>query len=389
MLSLSICAGLKRILIIVPDVKPVADIANIAVARRDRLGELDSLRGIAIIAVACYHYLYRFPEFYPYAFRVLPVWQLGSLGVELFFVISGFVIALTLQASASPNEFAVRRMSRLLPAMIACSVLTYAILHMVQTPFADLRRVGWQGFVPSWTFTSPELWRWLLPEARFIDGAYWSLFVEIRFYILISIIYFTVSRRHYAVSILAICLAATLAEIFTANAQPPFLNRAIRLLFFPDYLPLFVVGVFSFELFKGKRTKPCVTGFCLAAATAIAGALTKGMGTALVISGVICVFVLLIVKRELLAFLNWRPLQWLGVCSYSFYLLHQNIGMLVITQFPAGLGPLAAGLVIMLTIALIALLASGIYIWVERPGQRLARRFFAGRSNRLQAAPAE
>lgn len=363
--------------------------ANAPVPGRDRLGELDSLRGIAIIAVACYHYLYRFPEFYPYSFRVWPVWQLGSLGVELFFVISGFVIALTLQASKAPNEFAVRRMSRLMPAMVACSLLTFTAMHLADTPFADFRRVGWQGFVPSWTFTSPQLWDWLLPDVRFIDGAYWSLFVEIRFYILISLLYFFVSRKHYAVAVLVLCLAATLADMLTGTAATNTLNQLIRLLFFPDYLPLFVVGVFSYELFTGKRSAACIAGFCLSAATALAEAFTKGMGTALVISGIIAVFVMLIVNRKLLGFLNWRPLQWLGVCSYSFYLLHQNIGMLVITQFPDGLGPIGAAFAIALTIALIALLASGIYIWVERPGQRLARRIFSARSPRLQPAPAE
>ena len=346
------------------------------------------MRGIAIIAVACYHYLYRFPEFYPYTFTVWPVWQLGSLGVELFFVISGFVIALTLQSSKAPYEFAVRRMSRLVPAMVVCSLLTFAILHMINTPFADARRVGWQGFLPSWTFTSPQLWHWLLPEAKFIDGAYWSLFVEIRFYILISMVYFAASRKHCSKIMLAICLIAAVADYFTATIGAEMANRVIRLLFFPDYLPLFVVGVFTFELFRGQRSVTSLLGFGLSAGVAIAMAVTKSFGTGVAIFGIISLFVILIVNRDLLAFLNCKPLNWLGVCSYSFYLLHQNIGMIIITQMPQGLGAISATIAIAITISIIALLASGIYLWVERPGQRLARRYFSARGGALQTAPA-
>ncbi len=81
-----------------------------------RLATLDGLRTIAILAVVAFHYCYRWgpplnpASLYPYgtALAGLPDVRLGQYGVQLFFVISGFVIALTLERCRTPGEFAVR-----------------------------------------------------------------------------------------------------------------------------------------------------------------------------------------------------------------------------------------------------------------------------------------
>ena len=88
-----------------------------------RLAHLDGLRFLAVTAVILYHYLCRWtppeysPSLYPYGstFAGLKLAQFGWLGVQLFFIISGFVIALTLSRCATLGEFAIRRYSRLAP----------------------------------------------------------------------------------------------------------------------------------------------------------------------------------------------------------------------------------------------------------------------------------
>lgn len=61
-----------------------------------RLAEVDGLRAVAVLAVVLYHYFQAYPQYSPYGAALLPLAKYGDLGVELFFVISGFVITLSL-----------------------------------------------------------------------------------------------------------------------------------------------------------------------------------------------------------------------------------------------------------------------------------------------------
>ena len=85
-----------------------------------RIAFLDGLRGIAILLVVFYHAYTRWSDIVPYGARYahFPVAQLGWLGVELFFMISGFVIYMTLEKCRSFGEFLYRRWLRLFPAML-------------------------------------------------------------------------------------------------------------------------------------------------------------------------------------------------------------------------------------------------------------------------------
>src|SRR5208282_3694588 len=92
-----------------------------------RLMFLDGLRGIAITGVVLYHSYSRWPDLLPSAARYekVPLFFYGGYGVELFFMISGFVILMTLQKCKSFDSFMFRRWARLFPAMLICSVFIY------------------------------------------------------------------------------------------------------------------------------------------------------------------------------------------------------------------------------------------------------------------------
>lgn len=159
---------------------------------QNRIDYLDTLRGIAILLVVIYHYYYRFQNegyYYFQAFNI-PFIELafkhGYYGVHLFFVISGFVIAMTLFKSKNIYEFVVRRFSRLWPTMLVCSICTYFYLLLYGIFF----EVSILDFFPSLSFIDPYIFNRVFDSNKFrwIDGAYWSLFVEIRFYLYQSFI---------------------------------------------------------------------------------------------------------------------------------------------------------------------------------------------------------
>ncbi len=101
---------------------------------RGRLVEVDALRGLAAIAVVLYHFTTRFGEIYrdnPSASASFPE---GYYGVNLFFIISGFVIFMTLERTKQPMDFVVSRFSRLFPAYWFAIFLTFSITHLLGLP---------------------------------------------------------------------------------------------------------------------------------------------------------------------------------------------------------------------------------------------------------------
>jgi peptidoglycan/LPS O-acetylase OafA/YrhL len=152
-------------------------------AVQTRLPELDWMRGAAALAVVAFHYLHKGPsEGWMHAPRVpllADIAQYGYLGVHLFFMISGYVILMTAQ-NAHLRAFFASRAARLVPALWVCVFATASIEWLVpQSPF---RPQGWGQILANLT---------LFPQAfgqAAIDGAYWSLAVELTFYIWIGLL---------------------------------------------------------------------------------------------------------------------------------------------------------------------------------------------------------
>ena len=139
------------------------------------LSVVDGLRGVAILGVICFHYLYNaappgHANLYPfgYALNWLPIFKYGFLGVNLFFVISGFVIAMTLERCSGVLDFARRRFARLWPALLVCSILTYAVVSTVNSPFNQYKGHTFADFLPSLTLTPAAWWTWVNPNVNLI-----------------------------------------------------------------------------------------------------------------------------------------------------------------------------------------------------------------------------
>lgn len=97
-----------------------------------RITHLDGLRGLAILLVVVYHLFARWAELVPWGdSTAVPIVRTGYHGVELFFLISGFVILMTLERSPNLFSFAWRRWLRLFPAMLICSALIFATAWLI------------------------------------------------------------------------------------------------------------------------------------------------------------------------------------------------------------------------------------------------------------------
>lgn len=326
-----------------------------------RLAALDGLRGVAVIGVVAFHFFSRFPNFYPYADNFIDLARYGSIGVQLFFIVSGFVIALTLEHTTGMVDFAIRRFSRLWPPMLVCSIITFATLHIIDSPFTNFRRVGLEGFLPSLTFIDPGIWARLVKGAAWIDGAYWSLFVEVRFYFWAAVIYW-MAPRYFSLALLMLAVSATGLDQLTQG------NFLVNVLLFPKYISFFSVGALFYDLWRGRNGKWRWPAVGILIVLSIFSMLERAPSPTYVALILLCFlpFFALVLKPETLRLVASKPLTWIGRRSYSLYLLHQNVGVAIITLAPTGLSLPTYFVVVIAVFSLLLLLAHCIFEMVEQ-----------------------
>src|SRR5690348_2253710 len=144
-------------------------------AGTNRLVGLDVLRGFAAVAVMVHHHGQYYDELYPGRTPLSVNFFAGHFGVELFFIISGFVILMTIERKATVWAFAVARIARLMPCFLAALALATIILIVAPMPPLDTPTVP--RFIANVTMAP------LLFGQRVIDLPYWTLSYEMVFYI--------------------------------------------------------------------------------------------------------------------------------------------------------------------------------------------------------------
>ena len=290
-----------------------------------RVDYLDVLRGVAILLVMFFHAYSRWPQIVPYgdAYKGFPLFQLGWLGVELFFMISGFVIFMTLDKTESFKIFIYKRWLRLFPAMLLASMLIYLTIPL----FAD-RPAGIPNLIdllPGLTFIEPDWWSLVIGnEVSSLEGAFWSLYVEFKFYVISGLIYYLLGRKF-----LVPCLFCLfLVSIIIVEAKPESDSEQFSfLLSISNNLSLKYFGWFCagsiFYLYKqNKRESYYLSGIVVAVLSSYAtGLYFHAFIAAIIIS---CLFALSLRLVFLQKILAYKIFMLFGFVSYPLYLIHEN-----------------------------------------------------------------
>jgi len=298
-----------------------------------RLNELDLLRFLAAIAVVFFHYAFRGyakgdMSTMPYPLLAEPA-KYGYLGVELFFMISGFVILMT-ASSNNLRAFFISRVVRLCPAFWVCCTITFAITLAIGQPrySADFYQ-----YIINMAFLSELMG---IPQ---IDGVYWSLFVEIQFYLMISILLAFKKIEKIETYLVFWLLISATAELLAFEK--------LRSILITDYAAYFIAGATFYIIWAKGITKTRV--FLLAGALALANytaivwaeLLESKYATEynpLIVCSVIGLFFITFIliatnKTGAIATYNWTAL---GALTYPLYLLHQMIGFMIFNiAYPA------------------------------------------------------
>ncbi len=329
----------------------------------DRIRALDTLRGIAALSVLLYHYTawYDGSGAGHHTDRLWFWLPYGNFGVELFFIISGFVILMTLERVDGFYDFAVGRLSRLYPAFLTCLALTILTLYLSGFEWDRLSAA----VVAANLTMVPQSFR-SFP----IDGSYWSLFPEIAFYTLAASVYLGARWRSVESFSITWMTLAALALLKGAASIP---YRLVIVTNIP-FCNLFVIGMMIYRIYTGQQRT--LTYFVLTSAIAMGlfgpdwsylpiGALHY---TLLVACFALAVWA---ATCRRLPLLEIAPLVFLGEISYPLYLLHQQAGFAVIRKLEAlGANPnVAVAIAMLLTIGTATLVSR----LIEKPGRRWLR----------------
>ncbi len=312
---------------------------------------IEALRGIAAFAV-CWFHLTGYPQFGSLP-AVKASGAYGFLGVQVFFVVSGFVIPYSLYrggyVTADYGRFLLKRVSRLEPPYLI--TVAACVMHDY------IASLGLVGAAKPFAITWPQVLAHLgyvnafLGMPWFID-VFWTLAVEFQFYLVVGLAYAAIRSTRPAAALGIPVAVAVMALCCPWNE------------FLLHHTPLFLMGVAAFRHMCLDRSR-MELWLTLAAAVALTIAVDDGPKA---LAGLAAALAILFVQY------SNRMLNFLGRISYSLYLAHALVAGTVVNQGSKWLGSsMAAGwLLLLLTLAAVLAVSQLMYKLVESPAKRIA-----------------
>lgn len=326
-----------------------------------RTNELDVLRGLAVLSVVFYHYTTRYGKLFG---RIDESYFLdfkyGGWGVQLFFMISGYVIYMTTKNCKSVKEFAIKRIIRLYPAFLFALPLTFIIVGLYHLE-------GRQVSISEALLNLTMIYGYL-PKVRYVDGAYWSLTVEISFYLVIgALLYTKMIKNIIYVSIAWLATAALFeTDVLVSFKYFSFLMYKIGIF---ELCDLFIAGMMFYQI---KNNNKLIYHVILGLVVLFNLVFKDYQSTAFLLVFYTVFYALVFDKLKFLGKIKF--LTFIGTISYSLYLVHQNIGYVVI-NFLENHG-FTHEIYILIPLAVSFSLASLITFYIENPIQDYLRRKF-------------
>lgn len=291
---------------------------------------LDYFRGFSALAVMLYHYATRYDMLFGHVGEYPIMVRYGSYGVLVFFLLSGY-LTFSRESSINTRTFLQKRFLRLYPSYWIALTFT-AMLTWVYLPELS---VSLKDFLLNFTMVQMYL------GAKHVDGAYWTLACELFFYVFVWLI--CVSRIDSKKAICGWFVLQTGILLLPDVGAFAMVKKFNDLLYFHCFMAGGLISLIEREF--QNREKLRSENVCN-----------------LVIYSVLCIFFVsqqfiaheaasgffMIIATGLLGLAVWlydkgyslplggaiilKPIAWFAAISYPFYLLHQNIGYIIIKR---------------------------------------------------------
>lgn len=339
--------------------------ASSAVAR---VPALDLLRLIAVLGVAFYHYGFRGPDIGGVTQIAAPqsagFAMYGYLGVPVFFIISGFVIAYSAEGRTATG-FAIARFSRIYPTFVVCMTFTCLTVLILGPPHFNVTFTQWAANL---VIGAPAF------RQHYMDTAYWSLVIEVTFYAWVTVLMAGGLFPRRIDAIVLTWLGLSLANELTIDAF------AIKKVFLTHYSGFFATGLLIYEYHRGRRDAALYGLLVLASATAAFQAvhnlrwIQHHAGTApddRVVAAICVASIAAIIAATRIRRigLSASTVLAIGGMTYPFYLLHQQLGYAILM----GAAPASPALFAIIIVFGIAILSWVMWRYVDVPAHRWTR----------------
>jgi len=360
----------------------------------ERLATLDGLRGIAALVVVAHHALLLVPGLaqqfggagslpgQPWWLGQTPLHLLwaGSEAVAVFFVLSGYVLALPFvdgRRSVSSVKTWVgyypQRMTRLYLPVVAAALLTAALVHLF--PRNGQRQLSWWYSLHDTEVSVDSVVRLalLLPGSTWLNSPFWSLRWEVLFSFLLPLylVVLTAARRWPWVSAAAVALVVAIGSVtygLTGDALQYLGTFAAGALLAQHRAAVGIWAAARGRAFWGVTALSAVAAFQLTWLWPHVG--VTQLGT---VAGAVLIVLLFLGCGTAQRIGSNRAALWLGRISFSLYLIHEPIMMSIASRVSTG--NLAFDVAVVLCTGLAMSLCTAVVFmkWCEVPAHRLCR----------------
>lgn len=292
-----------------------------------RIPLLDLFRFCAAMSVVFFHYwsnhLFdsRFNLVYGQIFefpKIEPIVKYGALGVDLFFLISGFVIALSAEGRSFAS-FCASRITRIIPTYWLAIILTSSFILIE----GNISQISIRQILANLFMLQSAL------GEKDIDGVYWTILIEIRFYILVGFLILCKSYKHYHWFLL-FWITLCFADFKGLSIGP------LRQIFITSWGFYFAAGGAFYFLYKRQHIILSLLTILISLLIAVSkqSELFIKIGTeesiqtaqSLIIG---CYLLMAVIATKWLDNLNWNWLPIAGGLTYPLYLIHEVIGFIL------------------------------------------------------------
>ena len=334
-----------------------------------RVKELDALRGLAALLVMWYH----FTAFRPQASLGFTY---GLTGVDLFFMISGFVIFMSLSHVKNSLQFAVNRISRLYPTYWACVSITFLAITIHN--HVDINQTEVTTYLGNLTMFQFYM------NLRDIDDSYWTLIIEMTFYItMLALFHFKKLNYLNVIALIAMSIVSIAGLCFFDNDIVKTILNKFQLLL---YIPLFLAGIAFYKLHDQKEKPSQNYSILIACLTCqiLSYFYSNRFNGAISITEYAIILIIyfglfIAVIHHKLNFMVNPVTVYLGKISFATYLLHQAIATQILIPYLMNdlqLDFWTASL--LLSMPIIILLATLVTYFIEIPlGRFMKQQLFA------------
>ena len=349
---------------------------------------LDGFRALAVILVVTYH-LALVVHSHVYYFFIN-----GPLGVDIFFVISGFLITTLLlkekvsTGSISLRKFYFRRVLRIFPAAYSCLIVIIGISLVFGFAMDRVNLLGCFLYLTDFPLFG-------LHHTSWATGHYWSLAIEEQYYLLFPFLLKTNQQvyTYVLLFILVVLPGYFIAASYFPGMDTPFLHFPAHFLI--KFQGIAIGSLTSMLLFARilAPDKWTINGYFLTALNilliwaifssgydpklSVASVFKNGL-TSLLVAGLLLVNVFIPRKNIVYGLLNIRPMKYIGVMSYSIYIWHMLFTDEQYRPFPAWFYSRPFVYVPIFVAAFLS------YTFIEKPFLRWKRRYYSGRTQMLR-----